>query len=51
MVMKFKSHTFLYEEKEIPLSLHIATAKFDGNNLRYRDLFEKLHTAIMENKH
>ena len=42
--------TFSYEEKEIPLSLYVAIVKYEGGTLRYRDLFEKLHIAIMENK-
>ena len=36
--------------KEIPVSLHVSITKFDACNLKYRDLFEKLHITIIENK-
>lgn len=49
-IRKYNGQTIVFEDKEIPLSLHIATAKFEGENLRYRDLYERLHSAIMENK-
>ena len=37
-IRKYNGQTIVFEDKEIPLSLHIATAKFEGENLRYRDL-------------
>lgn len=49
-IKKYNGQTFIYEEKEIPLELHIGAIKFEGSNLRYRDLFEQLHMAIDENK-
>lgn len=49
-IRKYNGQGFLYEDKEIPLSLHIAVAKYEGTNIRYKDLFEQLHTAIIENK-
>lgn len=49
-IRKYNGQSIMFEDKEIPLSLHIATAKFDGENLRYKDLYEKLHIAINENK-
>ena len=39
-----------FEGKDIPLNLHVGIIKFDGKYLRYRDLFEQLHTAILESK-
>lgn len=38
------------EGHEIPVSLHVAITRFEASNLRYRELFDKLHVAIMENK-
>lgn len=49
-IRKYNGQTFEFEEKEIPLNLHVAIVKFEGSNLRYRDLFEQLHITIMENK-
>lgn len=42
--------TFCYEEQEIPLSLHVVTAKYEGERLNYVGLFTKLHSAICEGK-
>lgn len=50
---RIKSHngeTFTYESQEIPLNLHVAVVKFEGNTMNYRNLYEQLHTAIMDNK-
>lgn len=51
---QIRSHNgegFIYEKQEIPLSLHTAIVKLEGKgHVRYRDLFEKLHRAILENK-
>lgn len=42
---------FNFERQEIPLSLHAAIVKLEGRECRrYRDLFERLHIAIEENK-
>lgn len=49
-IKKYNGETFRFEEKVIPLKLHTAIVKFEGSNLRYRDLYETLHVAIMENK-
>lgn len=49
-IKSFNGQTFIYEDKEIPLSLHTAIVKLDEGGLRYRDLFEKLHKAIEGNK-
>lgn len=42
--------TFLFEGKEIPLSLHISIVRLESRNLRYAELFEKLHNSIKESK-
>lgn len=35
---------------EIPVSLHVSITKIDAGNLKYRDVFEKLHMNIIDNK-
>lgn len=49
-ISEHNGECFEYEGKEYPLSLHMAVVKFEGKNLKYKDLFEKLHVAILENK-
>lgn len=46
----YNGKTFLYEDQEIPLKLHIAILKLESENLRYAELFEKLHNSIKESK-
>lgn len=46
----YDGQTYLYEEQQIPLTLHAAVAKFQGTQLRYNDLFAELHIAIRESK-
>lgn len=41
---------FCFEEKEVPLSLHVGIAKFNKSPLKYNELFEQLHTALKESK-
>lgn len=40
----------VYEGREIPLKLHIAVTKSVSDQVRYKELFEQLHNAIMEVK-
>lgn len=50
---RIKSHngeTIKFEGRDLPLNLYVSAVKFEGRSLRYRDLFEKLHTAILESK-
>lgn len=42
--------TFTYENQEIPLKLYVGILKLESNNLRYKELFEKLHTTIKDAK-
>ena len=49
-IRKYNGQTFSYEDKKIPLNLYVGAVKFQGENLRYRDLYEQLHTAILEKK-
>lgn len=50
---RIKSHngqTFSFEDKDIPLHLHCGIFKFEGRTLRYRDLYDQLHFAILDTK-
>lgn len=38
--------TFIFEDKQIPLHLHVAVVKFEGDMIRYKDLFQQLHRTI-----
>ena len=40
----------IFEGQEIPLHLWVGTVKFEGSGLRYRDLYEQLHTKIQDTK-
>lgn len=42
--------TFTYEEKQIPLSLHVGVAKIEEPRVKYDELFTGLHNAIVESK-
>ncbi len=49
-IREFNGEAFAYEDMQIPLSLHVAVTKLEGSNVRYNELFEKLHRAIMDCK-
>jgi len=42
--------TFAFDGQDIPLNMHVAVTKFEGNTLRYQKLFSQLHIAIDTNK-
>lgn len=53
IMQRIKSHneeTFRYEEKEIPLSLWVVSAKLTGRQVKYNELFTGLHVAIKDGK-
>jgi len=39
-----------YENREIPLNLHIGVTKLDGKSVKYNELFTELHSAINNSK-
>lgn len=41
---------FVYEEKQLPLSLHVGVARMEKSRVRYNELFTGLHNAIIESK-
>lgn len=42
--------TFVYEDKQIPLSLYVAVTRAKGPQIKYNELFTELHLAIMDSK-
>lgn len=44
------NQTYLYENQEIPLALHVNTVCLKEECMRYEELFAGLHNAIKENK-
>lgn len=49
-IRAYNGQPIVYEGQEIPLNLHIGTAKFDGAQIRYKDLYTQLHNRILEYK-
>lgn len=49
-ILAKNGETFTYENQEIPLYLHVGILKLESKNLRYAELFEKLHKSINESK-
>ncbi len=49
-ILGCNGQTFTFEDKKIPLHLHVAVVKFEGDILRYKDLFQQLHRTIEGSK-
>ena len=49
-ILSMNGQCFLYEEREIPLSLYVDIACFTEKNLRYSELFTSLHQTILGSK-
>ncbi len=49
-IRSHNTETFLFEGRQFPLSLHITVTRFEGNSLRYGDLFSSLYTALQHTK-
>ncbi len=49
-ILAMNGQTFTYEDKTIPLSLHVGITRFDGHPLRYNELFASLHQSIEDSK-
>lgn len=50
---KIKMHngeSILFEDREIPMNMHVASVKFEGSIIKYNDLFYQLHEAINDCK-
>ncbi|MBD5485632.1 MAG: helix-turn-helix domain-containing protein [Lachnospiraceae bacterium] len=48
MIKSSNERPFVWEEKEIPLTLHVGVTRFDGKRLGYDELFHQLHIAILD---
>ncbi len=49
-IKSYNGSTYTYEEKKIPLSIHVGIAKFESSPLKYNELFTQLHLVIKESK-
>lgn len=49
-ILAQNEHTFTHENHNIPLSLYVSIARLEQGNIKYSDLFTKLHTTIKDNK-
>lgn len=49
-IRKLNGEAFQYEDKQLPLALHVVVTKLDSGNIRYNELFERLHTALRDGK-
>ena len=49
-IKAYNGRPIVYEGQEIPLNLYIGTVKFDGEHIRYKDLYDQLHSQILEYK-
>ena len=46
----YNGQPIIYEGQEIPLSLYVGPVKYEGSNVRYKDLYEQLHIKILDYK-
>lgn len=44
-------NTFPYEDGELKLGLYVSVVKLNGNEMRYKELFDTLHNQILESKY
>lgn len=49
-IERYNGKPFLFDEKEIPLTLYASCCKYEGGSLNYRNLYEQLLTNIAKNK-
>ena len=49
-VLQYNGQTFPYEDGELELGLYVSVVKLNGNEMRYKELFDTLHTQILESK-
>lgn len=49
-IRSFNGQPIIYEDQEIPLSLHVGIVKPDNTPIKYNELFHSLHSAIMDSK-
>lgn len=44
-------NTFPYESQELKLGLYVSVVKLNGDEMRYKELFDTLHQQILESKY
>lgn len=44
-------NTFAYEEQELKLGLYVSVVKLNGDEMRYKELFDTLHQQILDSKY
>lgn len=49
-IKESNGQSICFEGQNIPLDLHVSATKFEGGSIRYRDLYEQLHMAILDSK-
>lgn len=49
-IKAYNGQPIVFEGQEIPLHLHVGAVRFEGSQMRYRDLYDKLHLAILDTK-
>jgi len=49
-IRAFNGQPIVYEDREIPLILHVGIVKLEDKSVRYSELFTSLHTAILDSK-
>ncbi len=50
-ILQCNGQTFTYEDTELKLGLYVSVVKLNGNEMRYKELFDTLHTQILESKY
>ena len=50
-VVDCNGKTFPYEEGELELGLYVSVVKLNGDEMRYKELFDTLHNQILESKY
>lgn len=43
--------TFAYEDRELKLGLYVSVVKLNGDEMRYKELFDTLHEKILKSKY
>lgn len=50
-VLDCNGQTFPYEDRELKLGLYVSVVKLNGDEMRYKELFDTLHNQILESKY
>lgn len=49
-IKAYNGQPIVFEGQEIPLHLDMGVIRFEGSHMRYRDLYDQLHLAILDAK-